>query len=98
MRIDANQKLRDLGEVGAAESSNARPQTNAAGKSSFSEDVAELSPDRVRVQSLVSQANQAPEVRQEKVTALGLAIRQGNYNVTPEETAAAMLEDFRPAA
>jgi anti-sigma28 factor (negative regulator of flagellin synthesis) len=46
----------------------------------------------------VSQANEAPEVRQEKVTALGLAIRQGNYHVTPEQTAAAMLEDFRPAA
>ncbi len=98
MRIDVNNKLRDAGNIGEAEPSGARAQANAPARSNFGNDRAELSGEQARVQSLAGQVNDAPEVRQEKVTALGLAIQQGRYNVTPEQTAAAMLEDFRSAA
>ena len=98
MRIDVNNKLQDVGEVSGTGSSGTRAQTNAPAQASLGDDRAELSPDQVRVQSLVGQVNDAPEVRQEKVTALGLAIQQGRYSVTPEQTAAAMLADFRSAA
>lgn len=97
MRIDPNQKLQNVTDIGGTEQPNARTQ-NGAVKINFVDDRAELSPDQVRVQSLVSQANDLPNVRQEKVNALGLAIQQGRYNVTPEQTAAAMLEDMRTAA
>jgi len=98
MRIDANHKLQDLGDIGSAESASARPQSNAVNKAGLGSDRAELSPDQVRVQSLASQVNELPDVRQEKVNQLGLAIQQGHYDVTPEQTAAAMLDDMRSAA
>ena len=98
MRIDLNNKLQELGDVGGAETSNARAQANVSVRAALKDDRAELSPDQVRVQSLASQVNDLPEVRQEKVTALSLAIQQGRYNVTPEQTAEAMLENLRSAA
>jgi len=97
MRIDLN-KLQDAGDVNGAETSNTRAQANAPIKADLRADRAELSPDQVRVQSLASQVNDLPEVRQEKVTALGTAIQQGRYHVTPEQTAAAILDSMRSAA
>ena len=97
MRIDLNQKLRDAGDIGS-EPASARTQANVPAKTNLANDRAELSPDQVRVQSLTSQANNLPDVRLEKVSALSLAIQQGNYHVTPEQTAAAMLDDMRFAA
>jgi anti-sigma28 factor (negative regulator of flagellin synthesis) len=35
-----------------------------------------------------------PEIRQEKVNALSDALQSGEYNVSPEQTAAAMLSEF----
>ncbi len=96
MRIDANHKLQNVTDI-SPEQANTRTQ-NSTVKISFADDRAELSPDQVRVQSLASQANNLPDVRQEKVQALGLAIQQGRYNVTPEQTAAAMLGEMRIAA
>jgi flagellar biosynthesis anti-sigma factor FlgM len=98
MRIDLNQKLRDAGDIGNSESASTRAQANVPAKTNPGNDRAELSPDQVRVQSLASQTNDLPDVRQEKVSALGLAIQQGNYHVTPEQTATAMLDDMRFAA
>ena len=97
MRIDLNHKLQNICDIGSSEQASTRAQNNAA-KTNFADDRAELSPDQVRAQSLASQANDLPDVRQEKVNALGLAIQQGRYSVTPEQTAAAMLEDMRSAA
>ena len=97
MRIDLNHKLQNVADIGSSEQSSVRAQNNAV-KTNFADDRAELSPDQVRAQSLASQANDLPEVRQEKVNALGQAIQQGRYNVTPEQTAEAMMEDMRTAA
>jgi len=97
MRIDLNHKLQNVADIGSAEQASTRTQ-NSAVRTIFGDDRAELSPDQVRVQSLVKQANTFPDVRQEKVDALGLAIQQGRYNVSPEQTAAAMLDEMRTAA
>ena len=97
MRIDPNHKLQNVADIGGSGQASARAQ-NSAVKTNFADDRAQLSPDQVRVQSLTNQANDLPDVRQEKVNALGLAIQQGHYNVTPEQTAAAILEDMRTAA
>ena|SRR5882724_3403433 len=98
MRIDLGNKLRETDELGGAKPSNARTQTNAPVKTELGDDRAELSPDQVRVQLLASRVNDLSDVRQEKVTALELAIRQGQYHVTPEQTAQAMLDEIRSAA
>jgi anti-sigma28 factor (negative regulator of flagellin synthesis) len=52
------------------------------------------------VQALAAQVNELPEIRQEKVAALGRAVQSGNYQVTPEQTADALLSELRtrPAA
>ena len=97
MRIDLNHKLQNVTDIGSSEQASTRAQNHVV-KTNFADDRAELSPDQVRVQSLASHANTLPDVRQEKMNALGLAIQQGSYHVTPEQTASAMLEDMRSAA
>jgi len=98
MRIDLNHKLREANDLSGAEASNSRTQADVHVKAALGNDTAEISLDQVRVQSLASQVNNLPDVRQEKVTALGLAIQQGRYQVTPEQTAQAMLDEMRSAA
>jgi flagellar biosynthesis anti-sigma factor FlgM len=66
----------------------------ASGKTSSGVDRAELSLDQVRVSALAAKINDLPEVRQEKVAALADAIHSGNYNVSPEQTAEAMLSEM----
>lgn len=92
MRIDLN--------ATPAEASNARQSAKptlqpANGSSSTTAhigvDTAKLSPDQVRVQQLASQVNQSPEIRQDKVAALQRAVQSGSYQVTPAQTAAALL-------
>jgi flagellar biosynthesis anti-sigma factor FlgM len=94
MRIDLNNALREANEIGN-EPSNSRSANSASTKTALGEDTAELSGDQVRVQLLTGQVNQLPEVRHEKVTALALAVRQGRYDVTPEQTAEAMLGEMQ---
>jgi flagellar biosynthesis anti-sigma factor FlgM len=61
---------------------------------------AQLSGDPARVQSLAAQVNALPETRQEKVGALGPAVRDGSYQVSPEQMAEALISEMleRPAA
>ncbi len=57
-------------------------------------DTAQLSLDQARVQSLAAQVNALPEVRQEKVAALGQAVRDGRYQISPEQTAEAVISEM----
>src|SRR5882724_12357276 len=98
MRIDLNNKLREANDLSGAEASSPRTPADVPVKTALADDTAEISLDQVRVQSLASQVNNLPDVRQEKVAALGLAIQQGSYQVTPEQTAQAMLDEMRSAA
>jgi len=99
MRIDLQNRLHETGDSVRADQPGVRSSATAS-HSSLGEDRAELSADQVRVLSLAKEVNRLPEIRQEKVTALSLAIRQGQYDVSPEQTAAAMLSEMetRPAA
>jgi len=93
MRIDLNNKLREIGE--ASEQSGSRTTAAKPVHANAGNDTAQLSMDQARIQSLAKEVIKLPEVRQEKVTALGLAIQQGRYEVSPEQTAEAILSDTR---
>jgi flagellar biosynthesis anti-sigma factor FlgM len=99
MRIDLNPSP-EAQEAGPATPAGARTNAAAAGGTALGSDTAQLSSDQGRVQSLSAQVNNLPEIRQEKVDAVRRVIRDGSYQVTPEQTAEAMLSDMRarPAA
>jgi flagellar biosynthesis anti-sigma factor FlgM len=93
MRIDLNHGPQSLSESNPSSSSN-----SAAGNSSvrtggdlLGEDQTQLSGAHTQVAALAAQASQLPEVRQEKVQALRLAIQGGLYSTVPEQVAGAML-------
>lgn len=98
MRIDPNTRIQQAGQEGtnagaSAEAAAAtRGGSNASG--SLADDTAQLSTDPVRVQSLAAQVNSLPEIRQEKVSALGQAVRDGSYQVSPEQTAEAVMSEM----
>ncbi len=98
MRINLENRLYESGDSRRAEQPAAR--TAAKASPSSGEDRAEISADQVRVLSLAKEVNRLPEVRQEKVNALSLAVRQGSYDISAEKTAEAMLAEMetRPAA
>jgi flagellar biosynthesis anti-sigma factor FlgM len=92
MRIDSTNNNRIAADAAAANQTK-----QAAGNASkiAGDDKAELSTDGARVNSLTAQLNQLPEVRSEKITELQKAIRQGTYDVTPEQTADAIIADVQ---
>jgi len=94
MRIDPNAGLTPAAS-GAASSAN--PRSAAAGSSSATPaaDQAELSYDQARVNALTAQVNALPEIRREKVAALQSAVKQGTYQVSPEQTAEAIVAELR---
>jgi negative regulator of flagellin synthesis FlgM len=100
MRIDLNTKSTELPDANqvAKTASQSAPET-ASGKAP-SIDTTRLSIAQGRVQALAAQVNKLPDVRQEKVAALGRAVQSGTYQVTPEQTADALLSELRtrPAA
>lgn len=95
MRINLNSRARVDSEE-ARPQSGSRAVTAPAGREA--KDTAEVSLDGARVQLLAAQLNRLPEIRQERVAALGLAIERGNYHVTAEQTAEAMIAEARFAA
>ncbi len=103
MRIDLNHEPQPLAETNR---SSAQSTTAAAARASASqvlggEDQAELSGAHAQVQALVAQASQLPEVRQERVQALRLAVERGGYSTSPEAVASALVAHMltgRPAA
>jgi|HubBroStandDraft_5_1064220.scaffolds.fasta_scaffold262285_2 flagellar biosynthesis anti-sigma factor FlgM len=52
-----------------------------------------LTSGSVSVSSLVSQAMNSPEVRQDKVESLQQAVRSGKYQLEPENIAGAMIDE-----
>jgi flagellar biosynthesis anti-sigma factor FlgM len=80
-QISAEQTSR---QVSAQGSSNA----NVSG----TEDRASLSSGSTSVSSLVSQALQFPEVRQDKVDSLKQSVGNGTYELNPSKIASSILE------
>ncbi len=76
-------------EQSAKQASNSRAVTSGA----MAEDRATLSSDSPKVQSLVGQAMQTPEVRQDVVDALRQSVRSGEYKVDAGKIAEGILAE-----
>ena len=96
MRIDRNAGLTP---AASGTTSSANPRSAAAGSSRATPvaDQAELSYDQARVNALTAQVNALPEIRREKVAALQSALNQGTYQVSPEQTAEAIVAEVSQA-
>jgi len=90
MRIDLNPNIGQTADPGESSKPGLRSSTGPAPSESAT-DVSKLSPDYVSAQAFTEAVNQLPEIRQDKVAGLAQLIRSGNYAVTPEQTAAALL-------
>jgi flagellar biosynthesis anti-sigma factor FlgM len=93
MRIDLNT---GIGQAADAQqpASGARNTPAVSSADARGTDTAQLSTDQARVQALAAQVNALPEIRQEKVAALGQAVRDGSYQVSPEQTADALISEM----
>jgi len=90
MRIDLNPSMSqtpDSGKPGKPDLPSGSGSRSSAGAT----DVSKPSADYVRAQALTTALSQLPDVRQEKVAALAAMVRSGNYAVTPEQTAEALI-------
>lgn len=94
MRIDPNLRAQSAQESNEAASNARGGGAAAATGSELANDTAQLSLDQARVQSLAAQVNNTPEIRQEKVAALGQVVRNGSYEVTPQQTAEAVVSEM----
>ncbi len=93
MRIDLNPGAQPLPESSRSSSQSSATSASAASASAASplgEDQAQLSGAHVQVQTLVAQALQLPEIRQEKVNALRQAVLGGSYQPSSTKVAAAL--------
>jgi flagellar biosynthesis anti-sigma factor FlgM len=88
MRIDLGAILPEAPEPGQSAKPNVRPALNGVHAGG---DTAKLSQSQGRIDELTSQVKQLPDIRQEKVAALKLAIEQGSYQVTPGQAAEALI-------
>lgn len=90
MRIDSGLPVRNNQEI---ERTQKKAAASIADKSTSSGVVSQLSGDVVRLNSLAAQANDVPEIRQDKVDSLRQAIHSGTYKVSDEALADAILRD-----
>jgi flagellar biosynthesis anti-sigma factor FlgM len=88
MRIDLNPAAQALPESGRSpnQSSASGGSAPAAG-SPRGEDQAQLSGTHAQIESLVAQALQLPDVRQEKVNSLRQAVQGGSYRPSASQVA-----------
>jgi len=93
MRVAVNTGVGLAGEANQA-ASGAKSAAASGAAGNRSSDTAQLSTDQARVQSLLEQVNSVPEIRREKVAALGKAVRDGTYQVEPEQTADALIAEM----
>jgi negative regulator of flagellin synthesis FlgM len=91
MRIDQNTAIPATTDAGQAKAASRLPSKSVGNTEGLAGDQAELSAVQARIQTLVAQVNRLPEVRQEKVAALGQAVREGRYQVSAEQTAEAII-------
>jgi len=90
MRIDQNygpQATPEPSHAGAQKAAVNSPAPGAA----LGEDQAQLSGAHTQVQALATLVAQLPEIRQEKVQALRLAVGSGQYQIRPHEVATALV-------
>ncbi len=92
MRIDLN-----YAPQAAPESDRTRPQSPttadnpSAAKTVTGEDQAQLSGAHTQVAALAAQASQLPEIREQRVQALRLAVDRGQYQPDAQKVAGALI-------
>jgi flagellar biosynthesis anti-sigma factor FlgM len=91
MRIDLNAIIPEAPDPGQSAKSAAQATSGSSSPGLAGGDTANLSQDRGRVQQLAAQVIQLPEIRQDKVAALQRAIQEGSYQVTPGQSAEALI-------
>jgi flagellar biosynthesis anti-sigma factor FlgM len=97
MRIDLHTTTGQTSNLAESTKSNLRSSSGPA-DGEVPADVTKLSPDYVRVRALTAAVSELPEIRQDKVAALSEMIRNGNYAVTSEQTAEALVSHMAGAA
>src|SRR5277367_4772840 len=90
MRVDLG-KAAEGPELQQTRNSGAAASPEGAGRTQVAGDTATLSETQTKAQALAAQVAQLPEIRQEKVAAVGRLINQGKYQVTAEQTAESIL-------
>src|SRR5690348_10766849 len=99
MRINLNDPAPRVPDDGRSNSQNTAPSATGSSISELlGQDQAQLSGAHVQVQALAAQASLLPEVRDERVQALRLAINSGNYQPGPEKVAEAIFLHLLTAA
>ena len=92
MRIDLNYIIaNEVTAQRSAKNVTTSKQTDATTSTSSSEDQASFMEMGMSLSSLVEQAMQSPDARQERVANLKDAIQSGQYSVDPQVVADAML-------
>ncbi|HZQ67132.1 MAG TPA: flagellar biosynthesis anti-sigma factor FlgM [Terriglobales bacterium] len=94
MRIDLTGKSPESRQAEGASQPKPRVGSNPRDRSTIGEDKAQLSLDQGRIRDLEWQAKQLPEVRSERIKALAQKLESGAYEVTPQQTAEAMLSEM----
>lgn len=90
MRIDLDANLVQTADAGAAGKAGSRPAAGVGGAATEADRI-QLSSDQVKLRALGEAVLQLPEIRQEKVAALAVQVRQGSYEVGAQQTAEALL-------
>jgi flagellar biosynthesis anti-sigma factor FlgM len=90
MRIDLNANIGQAQDVGPAGKAGS-PAVSGAGSAVQEADSTQLSTDQVKLQALTAAVLQLPEIRQEKVAALAEQVQKGDYQVSAQQTAEALL-------
>jgi negative regulator of flagellin synthesis FlgM len=93
MRIDLNSNLQPADEPQPAKPGGRAGET--AANSQTSGDLPGVSAGSLSVSALAVSVSQLPEVRQERVGALAEQVRSGTYNISPKQTAEAMILQMR---
>ena len=94
MRIDAPLPLPEnlqTSKVTGSRSSAPQGRTAPVGSD---QDQAQLSVDSAKVQQLQAKLSQVPEIRQERVDSLRLAMSSGNYQVSDQQLSDAIGSDL----
>jgi len=94
MRIDFHYGAHSVPESERATRQNSTTVSGAVNVPPSGEDQAQLSGAQAQVTALAAQVSQLPEIRQERVQALRLAVESGNYHADAGKVAAAVVEQM----
>jgi len=83
---------------GADAAANARPLRISSESSAPAADQASLSSDAVQLSGLRAKLNSVPDIRQDRVAAISLALQNGTYSVSNKQIAQSLLRDLQPGS